>query len=71
MKLLASTKAKMTKDKNDEKMALLEITEVVLVHFDVVGNDYRQDLRVLNIFVPNKPFGQWLDISPKKLFKIF
>ena len=71
MKLLASTKAKMTKDKNDEKMALLEITEVVLVHCDVVGNDYRQDLRVLNIFVPNKPFGQWLDISPKKLFKIF
>ena len=71
MKLLASTKAKMTKDKNDEKMALLEITEVVLVHCDVAGNDYRQDLRVLYIFVPNKPFGQWLDISPKKLFKIF
>ena len=71
MKLLASTKIKMTKDENGEKMAYLEITEVVLVHCDVVGNDYRQDLGVLYIFVPNKPFGQWLHTSPKKRFKIF
>ena len=33
----------------------LQITEVVLVHFDIVNNDYQQDLRALYI-VPNKSF---------------
>ena len=32
MKLLGSNKSKITKDKNDENVPLLEITEVVLVH---------------------------------------
>ena len=31
----------------------------------IADNDYLQDLRVLYIFVPNKSFGQLLDISPK------
>ena len=43
----------------------LEITEVVLVHCNIVNNDYQQDSRVLHTFVPNKSFGQLLDISPK------
>ena len=43
----------------------LEITEVVLVHCNIVDNDYQQDLRVLYTFVPNKPFGSLLEISPK------
>ena len=42
----------------------LEITEVILVHCNMVNNDYQQDSRVLYIFVPNKPFGSLLDISP-------
>ena len=43
----------------------LEITEVVLVHCNIVNNDYQQDSRVLHTFVPNTSFGQLLDISPK------
>ena len=43
MKLLGSTKNKITKDKNDENIPHLEITEVVLVHCDIVNNDCQQD----------------------------
>ena len=64
MKLLASTENKITKDKNGENVPHLEITEVVLVHGNIVNNDYQQDSRVLYTFVPNKPFGSLLDISP-------
>ena len=39
MKLLWSTENKITKDKNDKNMSHLEITEVVLDHFDIVNND--------------------------------
>ena len=45
-------------------MPHLEITEVVLVHCDIVHNDYQQDSRVLYTFVLNKPFGRLLEISP-------
>ena len=31
---------------------------------DKINNDYRQDSRVLYTFVPNKPFGSLLEISP-------
>ena len=64
MKLLGSTKNKITKDKNGENVPHLEITEVVLVHCDIVNNDYQQDSRVLYMFVPNKSFGTLLEISP-------
>ena len=64
MKLLGSTKNKITKDKNDENVPHLEITEVVLVHCDIVNNDYQQDSRVLYTFVANKSFGSILEISP-------
>ena len=66
MKLLGNTKSKKTKDKNDENVSHLKITEVVLIHYNIANNDYQQDSRVLNIFVPDESFGQLLDISPKK-----
>ena len=47
-------------------MPRLEIIEVVLIHCNIVNNDFQQDTRVLYTFVPNKSFGQLLDISPKK-----
>ena len=65
MKLVGSTKNKVTKDENGENMPHLEITEVVLIYCNIVNNDYQQDSRVLNKFVPNKSFGQLLNISPK------
>ena len=64
MKLLGSTENKITKDKNGENVPHLEITEVILVHCNIVNNDYQQDSRVLYTFVPNKPFGSLLEISP-------
>ena len=48
-------------------MPNLEITEVVLVHYNIVNNDYQQDLGVLYTFIPNKSSGQLLDISHKNL----
>ena len=65
MKLLGSTKNKITKDKNGENVPYLEITEVVLVHCNIKSNDYQQDSRALYTFVPNKPFGSLLEISPR------
>ena len=64
MKLLASTESTMTKDKNGEDVPNLEIFELVLVHCNLVNNDYQQDSRILYTFVPNKPFGGLLEISP-------
>ena len=63
MKLLGSTESKITKDKNDENVPHLEITEVSLVHCNIVNNDYQQDSRVLYTFVLNKPFSSLLEIS--------
>ena len=64
MKLLGSTENKITKDKNGENVPHLEITKVVLAHCNIVNNDYQQYSRVLYTFVPNKPFGSLLEISP-------
>ena len=47
MKLLGSTRSKITKDENGENVPHLEITKVVLIHCNIVNNDYRQDSRVL------------------------
>ena len=62
MKLLGSTENKIIKDKDDGNVLHLEITEM-LVHCDIVNNDYQQDSRVLYTLVPNKPFGSLLEIS--------
>ena len=64
MKLLGITVNKIIEDKNGENVLHLEITEVVLVHCNIVNNDYQHDSRVLYTFVPNKPFGSLLGISP-------
>ena len=67
MKILESTESKITKNGNRENVPNLEITEVVLVYCNIVNNNYQQNSRVLHIFVPNKSFGQLLNISPKTL----
>ena len=64
MKLFGSTKNKINQDKNGKNVPYLKITEVILVHCNIVNNDYQQDSRVLYTFVPNKPFGSLLEISP-------
>ena len=64
MKLLGSTESKITKNKNGENVPHLEIVELVLVHCNLVNNDYQQDSRILYTFVPNKTFGSLFEISP-------
>ena len=65
MKLLGSTKSKITKDENGESLPHLQITEVVLIYCNIVDNDYQQDWGTLYTFVLNKSSGQLLNISPK------
>ena len=65
MKLLGSSKSKIIKDKSGENVSYLETTEVVLIHCNVVNDSYLQNSRVLYAFVPNKSFGQLLDILPE------
>ena len=43
MKLLGSNEGKITKDKNGKNMPNLEITNVVLIHCNIVNNNYQQD----------------------------
>ena len=64
MELLGSTENKITKDKKGENVPHFEIIEVVLVHCNIVNNNYQQDSRVLYTFVQNKPFASFLEISP-------
>ena len=51
-----------------ENVSHLELTEVVLIYCNIVNNDYQPDSRVFYTFIPNKSFGQLLDISPKILY---
>ena len=64
MKLLGRTKNVVDKDKSGKNVPKLESVEVVLVHCNLVKNDYQHASKVLFNFVPNKKFGQLLDISP-------
>ena len=67
MKLLGSTKKYVDKDKDRENVPKLESVEVVLVHCNLVKNDYQHTSKVLFTFVPNKQFGQLINILPHSL----
>ena len=67
MKLLGSTEKDADSDKNSENVPKLESIEVVLVHCNLVKNDYQHTSKVLFSFVPNKQFGQLINISPNTL----
>ena len=66
MKLLGNTK----KDKDGENVPKLESVEVVLVHYNLVNNNYQQASKVLFTFVPNKQFGQLINIAPYSLIML-
>ena len=67
MKLLASKKKDVDSDKNSENVPKLESAEVVLVHCNLVKNECQHISKVLFSFVPNKQFGQLINISPHSL----
>ena len=62
MKLLGGTEGKIIKIK---MVKTCLITDLLLVHCNLVNNDYQQDTKMLYTFVPNKPFGSLLEISPR------
>ena len=57
MKLLGSAKKVVDKEKNGENVPKLEIVEVVLVHCNLVRNDYQHTSKDLFTFAPNKKIG--------------
>ena len=63
MTLLGSTKKDVDQDKNGEDVPKLESAEVVLVHCNLVINNYQQASKVLFTLVPKKPFGQLINIA--------
>ena len=71
IKLLGRTESKTTKDKSGENVPHLEITEVVLIHCNIVNNDYQQDSRVLYKCFPNKPFGSLLEFAPTHFIPLY
>ena len=64
MRVLGSTEEKITMAINGENTPHLKNIEKVLVHCNIVDYKYQRDSLVLSIFVPNKSFGQLLNISP-------
>ena len=64
MKLLGSTKNVVDNDKNGENGPKLEIVQVVLVHCNLVKNDFQHTSKLLFTFAPNKKFGKLINISP-------
>ena len=67
MKLLGSTKKDADKDKDGEIVPKLEPVEVILVHCNLVKNDYQHTSKVLFTFVPDKQFGNFRNILPHSL----
>ena len=67
MKLLGSTKKNIDQDKDGKNVPKLESVEVVSVHCNLVNNNYQQASKALFTFVPNKQFGQLINIAPHTL----
>ena len=52
-----NNKNKKTNNANGENVQNSEVTEVLLIHFNTVNNNYQQDSRVLYTCVPDKSFS--------------
>ena len=64
MQLLGSSKKDIDQNKNGEIIPKSETVEFVLVHCNLVNNNYQQASKVLFTFGPNKQFGQLITITP-------
>ena len=67
MNLLGSSKKVVDKDKNSKNAPKLEDVDVVLVHCNLVKNDYQHSSKVLFSFVPDKEFRKLINIHPNTL----
>ena len=52
------------KDKNSQNVPQLDQVEYVLLHCNLVENDYLQNSKLLYEFVPDKNFGQLISVKP-------
>ena len=67
MQLLASSKRDKHRKKNGEIMLRIEAVEVVLLHCNLVNNNYRKTSKILFTFTSHKQFGQLITITPHPL----
>ena len=67
LKLFGSTKDLIHKTKNGENVPSLEVVEVVLVHRNLVDNQYEQKSEVLYAFTPNKSDAYLLSVEASDL----
>ena len=67
MQLLGNSNKVINKNKDGEIAPRLETVEIVLVHCNLVNNNYQEASKVLFTFVPNKQFGQLITITPHSL----
>ena len=63
MKLLGSTKKLIDKTKSGKNIPSLEVVEVVLVHCNLVDNQYQQKSEILYTFMPNKSYAYLLNVE--------
>ena len=70
MKLLGSSKSAIDSDKNSELVPKLESVDLVLMHCNLVNNDYQKASRVLFTFVPNKSYEQLMTTAPHPLIML-
>ena len=64
MQLLGSSKKDIDQNKDGEIVPRLETAEVVLVYCNLVNNSYQQARKLLFTFIPNRKFGQLINITP-------
>ena len=64
---MVTQKLLIDKRKNGENVPRLEVVEVVLVHCNLIDNQYQQKSEVLYIFNPNKPYAYLLNVGPSNV----
>ena len=67
IRLLESTEKTIAKDKTAKMCQKLVIVSVILMHCNVVNNNYQQASKVLFTFVPDKQFEQIITIASLSL----
>ena len=67
MKLFGSAKTLIDKIKNGKNVPSLEMVQVVLVHYNLVDNQYQQKPEVLYNFTPNKSYAYLLSVGTSNL----
>ena len=58
------------KNKNSKNVPRLDQVEYVLLHCNLVENDYLQNSKLLYEFVPEKKFGQLISVNNHYLFNV-